>query len=107
MEDVATKAEDTITLKDGRLISSSTLTHPFKPMGSVDGSQIIQEDYDHIRIKLIPNARYKEKDSQHLIAEFQARLGSGVKIEIEFIDDLPRTTSGKFRWVISNVKMGI
>ncbi len=107
MEAVATKAEDTITLRDGRLISSSTLTHPFKPMDSVDGSQIIQEDYDHILIKLMINEKYEEKDAKHLIKEFQARLGSDVRIDIEFISDLPKTTSGKFRWVISKVKMSI
>jgi len=107
MEDVATKAEDIITLKDGRLISSSTLTHPFKPMTSIEGSQIIQEDYDHIKIKLIPNQTYAESDSRHLIHEFQERLGADVKIDIEFINELPRTKSGKFKWVISYVDLGI
>jgi phenylacetate-CoA ligase len=107
IEDVATKAEDMLTLKDGRLISSSTLTHPFKPMYSVEESQIIQEDYDHIRIKLVPNEKFRDTDAQHLINEFQARLGNDVKIEIEMVDNLPRTKSGKFRWVISHVELGI
>ena len=107
MEDVTTKVEDMLTLRDGRLISSSTLTHPFKPMYSVEESQIIQEDYDHIRIKIVPNEKYQNTDDQHLIKEFQARLGSDVKIEIKIVDKVPRTKSGKFRWVISKVKLGI
>lgn len=35
MEEVTTKAEDTLTLADGRLISPSVLTHPFKPLHSI------------------------------------------------------------------------
>jgi len=107
MEDVATKSEDMLTLRDGRMVSSSTLTHPFKPMYSVEESQIIQEEYDHIRIKLIPNSKFKGSDADHLINEFQSRLGKDVKIDIEIVDYLPRTKSGKFRWVISKVELGI
>jgi phenylacetate-CoA ligase len=107
MEDVTTKAEDMLTLKDGRLISSSTLTHPFKPMYSVEESQIIQDDYDHIRIKLVPNEKFNDADFDHLINEFQARLGQDVNIEVEIVNSIPRTKSGKFRWVISHVELGI
>lgn len=107
MEDVTTKAEDMLTLKNGRLISSSTLTHPFKPLYSVEESQIIQEDYDQIRINIVPNEKYQNTDAEHLIKEFQTRLGSDVNIEIKIVDKVPRTKSGKFRWVISKVKLGI
>ena len=54
MEDVTTKAEDILTLADGRLISSSVLTHPFKPLNSVRESQIIQKDYDHVVVLVEP-----------------------------------------------------
>lgn len=107
MDDVTTKAEDTITLKDGRLISPSILTHPFKPMTSIEGSQIIQKEYDQIIIKIVPRSEYKDSDTDVLIKGLQERLGEDVKINIEFIDELPRTKNGKFRWVISEVNMGI
>ena len=107
MEDVATKAEDILALKDGRLISPSALTHPFKPMHGIEASQIIQEDYGYIRIKLIPNAEFKDSDKNHLIREFKARLGEDIRIEVELVDEIPRTKSGKFKWVISKVDKGI
>jgi len=107
MEDVATKSEDILALKDGRMISPSVLTHPFKPMHGIEASQIIQEDYDLVRIKLIPNHEFKPSDKEHLVREFQARLGGSVIIEIELVDELPRTKAGKFKWVISKVDKGI
>lgn len=105
MEDITTKDEDIITTLDGRYISSSILTHPFKPMHSVEESQIIQEDREHIRIKIVKRPSYEDKDSQYLLEEFRKRVGDGMQVEIEFVEAIERTKAGKFRWVISKVPL--
>ena len=107
MEDVTTKAEDVLTLKDGRLISPSVLTHPFKPLDCIEGSQIVQTALDAITIRLIPGPTYTEAHSQHLLREFRERLGADVKIEIKMVEHLEVTKQGKFKWVTSNVPLGI
>ena len=107
MEDVTTKAEDIVTTKDGRFISSSVLTHPFKPLVNIAESQIIQEDLENLRIKIVRNRLYSDQDSAELIAAMQKRVGSEMKIHLEFVDYIPRTPSGKFRWVISKVPLDI
>jgi len=107
MEDVSTKAEDIIALKDGRMISPSVLTHPFKPMHSVRASQIIQEDYDRIVIRIVADLNYSDADTRHLIKEFKSRMGDDMDIKVKLVDELSRTNSGKFKWVISEVEKGI
>lgn len=107
MEDVSTKAEDIIALKDGRYISPSVLTHPFKPMHSVKASQIIQEDYEHIVIKIVASENYSDADTRHLKNEFMSRMGNGMRIDVELVDELSRTKAGKFKWVISKVDKSI
>lgn len=107
MEDVATKAEDIITLRDGRLVSPSVLTHPFKPMHTVEMSQIVQEDYDRVRILVVPAKGYADADTEHLLREFRARLGADTRVEVELVEELPRSASGKFKWVVSKVRLGI
>ena len=107
MEEVTTKAEDTITLKDGRLISSSVLTHPFKPLHTIRESQIVQTDYDQITIKIVKGDGYSDSDTAHLVSALVERLGRDVEINIEFRESLSRTSSGKFRWVVSEVSLGI
>jgi len=105
MEDVTTKAEDIITTTDGRLISSSILTHPFKPMHNVAESQIIQEDRRNITIKIIRRPSYNDEDTEYLLEEFKKRVGNDMNVRVEFVNSLPRTSSGKFRWVISKVPL--
>lgn len=107
MDDVTTKAEDSLTLKDGRIISPSVLTHPFKPMESIEASQIIQKEHDQIVIKIVPGTNFAASDTEHLIKEMKLRLGSDVKVNIETVNELERTKSGKFRWVISEIPLGI
>jgi phenylacetate-CoA ligase len=107
MEDVTTKAEDLLRLRDGRLISPSVLTHPFKPLDAIEASQLVQTDLDRLVIRIVKRPEYSDADSAHLVRELKARLGADMRIEFEFLDTLPRTKSGKFKWVISQVDLGL
>jgi phenylacetate-CoA ligase len=107
VEDVTTKAEDLLRLKDGRLIPPSVLTHPFKPLDSVDASQLVQTDLDRLLIRLVPRPEYSPDDAAHLVRELKARLGADMRIDIELVKELPRTARGKFKWVISEIDLGL
>jgi phenylacetate-CoA ligase len=107
MDDVTTKAEDLLTLKDGRLISPSVLTHPFKPLDCIEGSQIIQTAPDAITVRLVAGSGYTDWHTQHLTTELQHRLGADIRIEIEKVDKLEHSANGKFKWVISRVPLGL
>ncbi|MES9969198.1 MAG: hypothetical protein ABW092_04135 [Candidatus Thiodiazotropha sp.] len=107
LNDVTTKAEDTLVLKDGRLISPSVLTHPFKPLTSILESQIIQTDTTNVMVKLRVNDNFSEKDRSDLIHGLTERMGSDTIVTVKIVDELERTQSGKFKWVISNVDLNI
>lgn len=107
MEDVTTKAEDLLRLRDGRLIPPSVLTHPFKPLDCIEASQLVQTDVDRLVVRLIPRPEYGEQHAQHLVRELKARLGADMRIDIEKVDALERTARGKFKWVISQVDLGL
>jgi phenylacetate-CoA ligase len=107
MDDVTTKSEDMLTLKDGRLISPSVLTHPFKPLDCIEGSQIVQMDPQTVIVRLIPGPTYTSAHTHHLITELTARLGQDIRVEVQMVDRLEQKASGKFKWVISHVPLGI
>lgn len=105
MAEVTTKDEDIVTTPDGRFVSSSILTHPFKPLASVRESQIIQEDRNHLVVKVVPRESFSDRDRRYLIDELTHRLGPEMRIEVVLVDRIPRTAAGKFRWVISKVPL--
>ena len=103
MDAVTTKQEDLVLTRDGRWISPSVLTHPFKPMKNILESQIVQEKLDLVVIKIVRSAQYSQEDSATLMEGLQERLGRSVEIKLDFVDHIPRESSGKFRWVISKI----
>jgi len=101
--DVSTKAEDIVVTPDGRLLSPSILTHPFKPFDQIRKSQIIQEAVDRIVVRLVPSDQFDTAQEEALKAGLRERLGEGVMIDVQRVGDIPREASGKYRWVISKV----
>ncbi len=104
MHSVTTKQESIVTLPDGRLISPSVLTHPFKPMHNIAESQIIQEKLDELIVRIVKRPAYSAADEALLIAGFNERLGGEVKIRIVYVNEIPRTANAKFKWVISAIR---
>jgi len=103
MEDVTTKAEDFVVTPDGRVISPSILTHPFKPLEQIAKSQIVQDRPGHVLIRLVVTDQFRPEHRATLVAALKERLGEEMLIDIELVPDIPREPSGKYRWVISRV----
>jgi phenylacetate-CoA ligase len=99
---VETKMEDMIIAKNGNVLSPSVLTHPFKPLTNIEKSQIIQESKDKLVIKIVKRPNYNEKDSVFLLNELRVRVGD-MDVELEFVEDIPLTKAGKYRWIISKI----
>jgi phenylacetate-CoA ligase len=102
---VTTKAEDIVVTPEGRYVSASVLTHPFKPMRRIEKSQILQEEPGRLVVRIVPRDGYGPQDSRRLLEGLRERLGSSVEIQIELVDDIPRTAGGKYRWVVSRVPL--
>ena len=103
--DIATKAEDIVVTPDGRFLSPSVLTHPFKPMKNIEASQIVQEEPAELIIRIVRRAAYSDADTRKLLAGFRERVGPGMQLKVEFVDSLKMSGRGKFRWIISKVPL--
>lgn len=105
MKDVTTKAEDIVVTRDGRLVSPSALTHPFKPLHGVEMSQIVQDDVDRILVKIVKGRDFDNSQVEGLLKSLKERLGEETNVEIEFVESIPKTAAGKYRWVVSRVPL--
>ena len=63
---------------------------------------IVQESLDTIRVRLIPAPQYGADDGRDIARRLRQRLGD-VEVVIELVSELPRTSNGKLRSVISKV----
>ncbi len=100
---VTTKAEDIIVTPDGRLVSPSVITHPFKRLKGLVKSQIIQEDPGHLRVRLVLGESAPQALLRQLEEGLSSRLGPETRITIEEVDEIPLGPTGKYRWIVSKV----
>jgi phenylacetate-CoA ligase len=63
--------------------------------------QIIQEKLDLIRVKIVPSGGFGEADIRDVIQRVQNRLGPSVRVNVEPVSSIPRSSRGKFQAVIS------
>jgi len=101
---VSTKSEDFVITPDGKFISASLLTFPFKHPEGIVESQIVQENPDRITVNLNVNKDYNRSDEKKIREEMKGIMGDQIEIDFNYPEYIPRTDSGKFRFVISNVK---
>lgn len=100
---INTKLEDFVRTPDGRMISASILTFPFKEPKGILESQIIQEDEYSIIIKITTDNNYNLTQKENLIKDIRQCIGNEMKIYIEEVPEIHRTKNGKFRFVINKV----
>lgn len=95
------RADDVVITRDGRHIGR--LDPVFKADLPIREAQIIQEDWDVLRVLYVPTNQYTDRDGDMLVRRIHDRTGDDMNVILEQVDAVPRTANGKFRAVISRV----
>jgi len=98
LEGVEGRFEDICYTRDGReLLRFDTV---FKGVEAIREAQVIQKELDQFLIRVVPADNFTEHDREHLRKNMRTHVGE-VKVDIELVPAIERTSSGKFRAVIS------
>lgn len=66
--------------------------------------QFIQENEDKISVNIVKRAGYSKNDSHRLIRLLRNMIDEGLTIKLNFLNHIPRTRMGKFKFIISKIK---
>ncbi|MGE0448380.1 MAG: phenylacetate--CoA ligase family protein [Vicinamibacterales bacterium] len=94
------RTDDVIFTKEGRAVGR--LDPVFKSDLPIREAQIVQERLDRMRIRYVPAPEFNERTGRALAERLRERVGD-VQVVLEAVDHIPRTSSGKFRAVVSMV----
>jgi phenylacetate-CoA ligase len=98
VESIEGRIDDVIVTPSGRHVGR--LDPAFKGVTGILESQILQTGHDHIVVRIIAPDRALV-DSSTLVDNLTERLGTDVRITIEFVDTIAKEANGKFRAVKS------
>lgn len=104
LKEVVGRVEDVVTGPDGRQMVR--FHGVFVDQPHVREGQIIQETLHRIRVKIVPVDGFGERDIDDITRRVRQRLGPEVEVIVEPVTEIPRTTAGKFRAVVSRVARG-
>lgn len=92
---------DTLTTPDGRLISGALFPHLLKDFPSVRRFQVIQDQPDHIELRVVAGDGWDGRDAKAVDRIVRESLGPHVRFDLTKVDDIPLTGAGKLRVVVN------
>lgn len=98
IKEVLGRTEDIVYGLDGRRMVR--FHGIFVDQPHIREGQIIQEELDRIRVKVVAGAGFGPADTQDVIHRVQQRLGPSVTVVVEQVASIPRTKAGKFQAVV-------
>jgi phenylacetate-CoA ligase len=102
VESLDGRIEDYVVLADGARIGR--MDHVFKDMVNIKEAQIYQRSRGQMMIRVVRGRGYSIRDEEDLLREARRRVGDEMKIEVAYVDGLPRTSTGKLRLVVSDAE---
>ncbi len=99
------RIDDYIYSKETGKINLGNISNTLKDVKGIVKFQAIQESLESILIKIvIDNEVFSQKDEKQFLSNWRDRIGHSMKLDLEFVDDIPVEKSGKFRMVKNNIK---
>jgi len=92
------RLQEFIVARDNHLISLQDMQIT-KIFDNVKQFQFYQEKKGEVVFNVTRRDNYTQKDTKYIREELHKRFGSDMKIEIRFVDHIPRTKSGKYRFL--------
>ena len=106
------RVTDCIFRKDGSVVSPEYFIHMVGVAlnsGWIRKFQVIKESYDRIRLLIVltdpvddPHEFFK-RELMELSRVIRLAMGEDCDVQYTFVEDIPRTPSGKYRYIISLV----
>jgi phenylacetate-CoA ligase len=100
---VGGRLEDLLVTPSGRLISGRTITQPLKQFPEVAGCQIVQESPGEVLVRIVAPADWPSDRAQALSSAMARQLEPTMRVRVERVATLERTSAGKYRMVVSRV----
>jgi phenylacetate-CoA ligase len=106
LQSVNGRVTDHFVSSDGDLIHGEYFTHLFYDRPWVRKFQARQLDPESVLIRVVPSPTetIPRKDIDEITDAIEVVMGEETDVRIEFVDEITETSSGKFRYIISDVQ---
>ncbi|MGG1663554.1 phenylacetate--CoA ligase family protein [Brevibacillus sp. NRS-1366] len=110
LKEITGRVNDCFVKPNGELVDGRMFVILLGTQSFVKKFQVMQNEVGQLDISIIPiqemhDPHYFYQDGiEKIVAKCRDLMGEEVHIQLHFVQDIPTTASGKFRFTISNVK---
>lgn len=104
IERIEGRVADYLVTPDGKLVSGISLTDHFA--GQIPGvaqMQIVQERIDLLTLNIVKDDEFGDKSTETISQLVKEFFGERMQVQYEFMDQIPQTKTGKYRFTICKV----
>jgi phenylacetate-CoA ligase len=103
LKEIQGRSTDFIVAKNGTVMHGLALIYILRDLPQIRAFKIIQENIDFTRICVVSDEKLGRESVAGIESGFKGRLGQGVEIAVEEVEEIPMEKSGKFRYVVSKI----
>jgi phenylacetate-CoA ligase len=97
---------DIVITPEGNIMSLVAMTDAFDDVETIKEAQVVQEEIDLLRIRVVPWDHVPEDDKERLLTNLKRHLNSPrMTVLWEVVERIPRTMRGKKPFVVSHIKI--
>lgn len=104
IKSVEGRFSDCISTNKGYVLPGAIVDF-FSSIETIKDFQVIQKTRERIVVEVVREENYSANDTDFVIGGMQKLVGSDLNIEMESVDSVPLTASGKKRFVISGTPL--
>jgi phenylacetate-CoA ligase len=106
LKEIQGRTTDFVVAEDGTVLHGLALIYILRDLPGIESFKITQHDLQHVTVQIVADSAAYEKSSEQAIEQvFKKRLGAGISVDFEYVAEIAKEKSGKFRYVISHVEI--
>ncbi len=103
MDKITGRAQEVIVTAQGRYISMTAINMHDEIFDGIRQFQLRQSKRGHVVFTYVPASALGSDKLARIYAGLSAKLGRDVQLELREVDSIPRTKSGKFRFLLQEL----
>lgn len=104
IESVEGRSFDVVVTPDGTSVGGFFWTWLSRSVPGIGGFQIEQRSRDGVIFRIVRGPDWRDEFSARLESSIRENCGADFSVAFEFVDEIPLTRAGKFRFIISNIE---
>lgn len=95
---------DILVTSNGKILVVHFFTGLFEFVQEVKNFQVVQSSLNEITIRIVKEKTYCLRNEKYILKEIQRYVGDEVKLNLQYVEEIEKTRTGKRRLFISQIK---